>query len=159
MFRSTASTPWKRSVSPLLTSFLALLILLLVVSPVKAQSSADQAAVVKACLELPVAQQYFSKNSGSIAIMESAAILPIDLGTAVKMVRPVEVLTRADLNKANPDVFVAFQSLVIKGKNATAVFKVNSARRSNNPNVTEVNVVLQKTGNTWTVISSKFNKQ
>jgi hypothetical protein len=91
--------------------------------------------------------------------MESAAVLPKDLRTAVKMAQPLEVLTRADLNTANPDVFVAFQTLIIEGKTATAVFKVNTARRSNIPKVTEVNVVLQKAGNTWTVVSSKFNKQ
>ncbi|MDB5251461.1 MAG: hypothetical protein JWP27_630 [Flaviaesturariibacter sp.] len=143
-----------------IVTLLALLGFTFIAPAAQAQSEPDQAAVVKAGFELPAVKALLSRSgSPSVAVMQFPVALPEGVAAAASWRKPLALQTRADIAKANPDLFVAFQTFQVRGDAATVVFKINYDRATSAPQVAEVTLGLKKKGAVWTVISSQINKQ
>jgi hypothetical protein len=137
-----------------------LLLLVLGSSLVNAQSVPDGAAVVKASFEVPAVNELLSRSGlAKLSVMQFPVALPEGVASGANWRKPLSLQTRADIQKANPDLFVSFQSFQVEGDAATVVLKVNYDRLTSAPQVAEIKLALKKKGAVWTVISSQINKQ
>lgn len=122
-------------------------------------NTTDDAAVLQLCLDLPQIQQNYPKNTDGtykqVFIMQYPVVFDANLAVS-KFGQPILFRTRPVLYSEKADAFFIVKEFVITGNTATVTFRFNYNNLSI-PAFADISLTLQKSGNTWSVVTTTIN--
>jgi len=136
--------------------FLTIIVLMLAIGFAKAQSTNDQASVLKKCLDLPAVQQLYPTDSKGqpqpVYIMQHAVSFPNDIPVS-KFGQKLVFLTKDDMIESNVEAFILFERFEITGNTADVIMLFNR-NQGNGYEASEFQLQLSKNSTSWSVVES-----
>ncbi|HVS93614.1 MAG TPA: hypothetical protein VHE59_16360 [Mucilaginibacter sp.] len=126
----------------------------------KLSTRQDSLEILQQCLDLPVIQSYFTRQTDGtpkqVYVMQYPVKFPDDLALT-KFGQPVRFRSRADIRSEKAEVFLIFKTFSITGDDASVNFTLNSDYTTK-PNIVEVTVQLHRSGQTWVVSQKQIHR-
>jgi hypothetical protein len=141
---------------------LSLLLICGLALQIKAQSMNDRAMILQRCIDLPALQQYFNHNQDGtckqLRIMQHGVSFETDLPVS-KSGKALTYMTKTEIIDSKADAFFLFHTLTINQLTATVSFVYYLNYTQNQDDLVAVNLVMQKTGDSWNITETSIERR
>jgi hypothetical protein len=122
------------------------------------QNQQDQTQILQKCIDLPLLQQYFPKDSDgnykAVVILQHGVSFPLNT-TISKFGKSIQFMDKSQLSNLGINSFFLFWEFKIELNSAKVNFAYNYITTNNQPMIKKVSLVLQKANNLWIVSETK----
>jgi hypothetical protein len=141
---------------------LSLLLICGLALQIKAQSMNDRAMILQRCIDLPALQQYFDHypdgTCKQLHIMQHGVSFETDLPVS-KSGKALAYMTKTEIINSKANAFFLFHTLTINQLTATVSFVYYLNYTQNQDDLVAVNLVMQKTGESWNITETSIERR